>query len=128
MGEANVAMARRDRPIPLVARPQPITRTRERQLALVTSFEPGEATLMALTQGPGQRWRLIASLGALEDFGPLPGWCVPHGKLKPRENVRDFLTAYAKVGGPHHHAICRGDARRRIRRLAEMLGAEYWEI
>ena len=52
MGEANVAMARRDRPMPLVARPTPITRTRGRQLALVTSFEPGPATLCALTLGP----------------------------------------------------------------------------
>ena len=56
MGEANTAMARRDRKIPLVARPAPITRTRGRQLALVTSFEPGPATLAALT-----RWAAEAS-------------------------------------------------------------------
>ena len=61
MGEANVAMARRDRKVPLVARPQPIVRTRGRQLALVTSFEPGPATLCALTLGPQNRWRLIVS-------------------------------------------------------------------
>ena len=36
-------MARRDRKIPLVARPAPITRTRGRQLALVTCFEPGQS-------------------------------------------------------------------------------------
>ena len=47
MGEANAAMARKDRPVPLVARSQPITRTLGRQLALVTSFEPGPATLCA---------------------------------------------------------------------------------
>jgi L-arabinose isomerase len=35
MGEANAVMARRDRRIPLVARPTPITRTRHRQLTLV---------------------------------------------------------------------------------------------
>ena len=46
MGEANVAMARKDRKIPLVARPTPITRTRGRQLVLVDSFEPGPATLV----------------------------------------------------------------------------------
>jgi L-arabinose isomerase len=55
MGEANVAMARSDRKVPLLARPTPITRTRGRQLALVTTFEPGAATLSALTMGPGGR-------------------------------------------------------------------------
>src|SRR5207248_7133269 len=71
MGEANVAMARRDRKIPLVARPTPITRTRDRQLALVTSFEPGPATFAALAQAPGGKWRLIVSNVTIEDFGPL---------------------------------------------------------
>jgi L-arabinose isomerase len=49
MGEANVAMARSDRKVRMVAREAPITRTRCGQLALLTSFEPGPATLMALT-------------------------------------------------------------------------------
>ena len=70
MGEANTAMARRDRKIPLVARPAPITRTRGRQLALVTSFEPGPATFAALTLGAAgqmasssprrRRWKTMA--------------------------------------------------------------------
>ena len=97
MGEANVAMARRDRQIPLVVRPTPITRTRERQMCLVTSFEPGPATFVALAQGPGG-WRLIVSKCAIEDFGPLPALCVPHFKLRPAGDVRQFLTAYATRG------------------------------
>ena len=40
MGEANVAMARTDRKVPLVARPAPITRTRQRQLAWSPAFNP----------------------------------------------------------------------------------------
>jgi L-arabinose isomerase len=128
MGEVNVAMARRDRPVPLVARPQPIARTRGRQLALVASLEPGPATLCALTQGPAGRWRLIASRVRIEDYGPLPEFCVPHFKIAPPGDVRDWLTAYAKAGGPHHHAICFGDATRRIRAAARLLGAEYCEI
>ena len=71
MGEANVGMARRDRKVPLVARPTPITRTRDRQLALVTSFEPGPATFAALTIGPGAKWRIIAAPVTIEDYGPL---------------------------------------------------------
>jgi L-arabinose isomerase len=129
MGEANVAMARRDRQVPLVARPTPITRTRGRQLALVTSFEPGPATLAALTLGPGAKWRLIASPMAIEDFGPLPGFCVPHFKLKPASgDVRHFLTAYAKAGGPHHNGVLLGEARRRLQLAASIIGADYLEV
>jgi len=128
MGEANVAMARRDRKVPLVARPTPITRTRDRQLALVTSFEPGPATLMALTLGPGQKWRIIAGLGEIENFGPLPDFCVPHFKFKPAREVREFLTCYATAGGPHHNAVGFGDARPRLRFAAALLGADCIEI
>ncbi|MEK7684541.1 MAG: hypothetical protein AAB466_03875 [Verrucomicrobiota bacterium] len=128
MGEANVAMARRDLKVPLVARPAPITRTRDRQLVLVTSFEPGPATFAALALGPKGRWRIIASPVTIEDYGPLPSLCVPHFKIKPAGDVRPFLTAYAKAGGPHHNAVCFGDARRRLRMAAEMIGADFIEI
>jgi L-arabinose isomerase len=128
MGEANVAMARRDRKVPLVARPTPITRTRDRQLALVTNLEPGAATFVALALGPDSKWRFIASPVTVEDFGPLPSLCVPHFKLKPRADVRGFLTAYAKAGGPHHNAVCFGDACRRLKLAAELVGADYCEI
>jgi L-arabinose isomerase len=128
MGEANVAMARRDRRVPLVARPTPITRTRDRQLALVTSFAPGPATFAALTLGPGGRWRIIAAAVSIEDFGPLPGFCVPHFKLRPASDVRAFLTGYAQAGGPHHNAVCFGNARRRLRLAADLLGADYVEL
>jgi L-arabinose isomerase len=129
MGEANVAMARTDRRVPLVARPQPITRTRGRQLALVTSLQPGPATLFALCRGPNQRWRLVASRMEIDDYGPLAGMPVPHFKLRPaRGDVRDLLTAYAKAGGPHHNAVSFGDATPRIRATAELLGADYCEV
>jgi L-arabinose isomerase len=128
MGEANVAMARRDRKAPLVARPTPITRTLDRQLALVTSFEPGPATLAALTPGPENRWRLVASLVTIEDYGPLAALCMPHFKIKPAGDLRRFLTAYARAGGPHHNAVCFGDARRRLAMAAGMIDAEYCEI
>ncbi len=128
MGEANVAMARSDRKVPMVARPKPITRTRGRQLALVTSFEPGPATLCALTLGPGGRWRLIATTGTIADYGPLPAMQVPHCKLITDGDVREFLTAYAKAGGPHHSGLCFGDARPRLRQAARMLDADLCEV
>ena len=129
MGEANVAMARHDRKVGLVARTKPITRTRARQLALVTSFQPGDATLVALTRGPDQRWRFVASRVEIADFGPLPNMPVPHFKITPREgDVRDWLTAYAMLGGPHHNAICFGDATSTLRIVAELLDADYCEV
>jgi len=129
MGEANVAMARTDRKVPLVAREHPITRTRGRQLALVTSLQPGAATLCALVGGPDLHWRFVVSRMRIEDFGPLPSMAVPHCKLVPAEgDVRDWLTAYAKAGGPHHNAVCFGDARGRIRTAADLLDADYCEV
>jgi L-arabinose isomerase len=128
MGEANVAMARRDRKVPLRVRTSPITRTRMGQLALATSFQPGPATLMSLTQGADGRWRLIACAMTISDFGPLEGLAVPHFKLSPARDVREFLTDYALAGGPHHLAVCFGDARRRIKLAASILGADYVEV
>ena len=128
MGEANAAMARTDRAVRLVARPQQITRTRGRQLALVIGFQPGPATLSALTLVSGGRWRLLASPAEILDFPPLESMATPHFKLSPHGNVRDFLTAYAKAGGPHHNAVCFGDARRPLRLAASMLDIEYCEV
>ncbi|KPK62288.1 MAG: hypothetical protein AMK73_06355, partial [Planctomycetes bacterium SM23_32] len=128
MGEANPAMARADRRAALTARTRPITRTRQRQLVLTVCFEPGPATLCALTPGPGGRWRLMASPVRIADFGPLPGVPLPHCKATPDGDVRDFLTAYAQAGGPHHLALCFGDARARIRAAACMLNADYCEV
>ena len=128
MGEANVALARSDRKIPLVVRPSPITRTRGRQLSLVNSFEPGPATLCALALGPSGRWRLIVSHLEIQDFGPLATLCVPHCKITNHQNIRQWLTAYALAGGPHHHAICFGDARPRLKIAASLLDADYCEV
>jgi len=128
MGEANTAMARIDRKIRMVARARQITRTRGTQLALVTCFEPGPATLCALTLGPGGRWRLVVSSAVIDDFGPLDSMDVPHSKLVLDGNVRDFLTAYAKAGGPHHNAMCFGDARSRLKAAARLLDADYCEV
>jgi hypothetical protein len=66
--------------------------------------------------------------GRIEDFGPLPQLCVPHFKFIPAGGVRGALTRYALAGGPHHNALCFGDARRRVRLAAGLLGAEFEEV
>ena len=128
MGESNVAMAPRGAKVRLIGRSSPITRTRGRQLALVAGFEPGPATLCALAQGPQNRWRLVVAAARIADYGPLPGFEVPHAKVHPEGDVREFLTAYAKAGGPHHLALAFGDARPRLRQAARMLAADYCEV
>ena len=128
MGECNPAMARTDRKIPLVARPAPIARIRGRQLALIVSLQPGPATLCALTLGPEHRWRLVVSSVEIADFGPLPSMAVPHFKITVGGNVRDWLTTYAKAGGPHHNALCFGNATRRLEILARLLDADYCQV
>ena len=117
----------RDGKVRLIVRSN-VTRIRGRQLALITTFQPGPATLFALSQGPGGRWRFIASRIKIEEFGPLPSLSIPHCKIHGESGIRNWLTEYAKAGGPHHHAICFGDARARIRLVAGLLGAEYCEI
>ncbi len=128
MGEVNVGMARRDRKVSLVARTLPIARTRARQLVLAASLQPGPATLCALVQGPERRWRLVASRMRIDDFGPLVSLGVPHFKLAVDRDVRAWLSAYAKAGGPHHHAVCFGDALPRLRATAHWLDADFCEV
>ena len=128
MGEANVAMARPDRSARLVKRAKPLVPVRGGQLALNVSFRPGRATLSCLTLTAGQRWRIIAAPVTIQDFGPLERLAVPHAKIAPDGDVRDFLTAYAKAGGPHHLAVCFGDARAKLEVLAHLLGADFIAI
>ena len=128
MGEANAAMARADRKVTLVRRQESLVPIRGSQLALAVNYRPGEATLTALTLTAGQRWRIIAAPMMVLDFGPLEGLAVPHSKMAPEGDVRDFLTAYAAAGGPHHLAVCYGDAREKLELLAGFLDADYVEI
>jgi hypothetical protein len=64
----------------------------------------------------------------IQDFGPLPTLPTPHCKIAPRDDVRRWLTQYALAGGPHHNAICFGDARFRIEFAARLLDADYCEV
>jgi L-arabinose isomerase len=129
MGESNVAMARSDRPVRVEVRERPIARIRGRQLALVPELPAGAGTLVALVQGPGGRWRFVYSPVRMLDWRPRSGMAVPHWKIAPTtRDVRDWLTAYAKAGGPHHGALCLGDAGPRLRALARIIDADTVEV
>ncbi len=130
MGEMNVAMARKDRKVPLVGRLSPITRTKDRQLSLVTSLEPKEATFCALTvdYNATDNYKIIMAHGQIEDFGPLPQLDVPHFKFKPDVPVREFLSSYVELGGPHHNAVCFGDVADQLQAFADAAGLDIEEI
>lgn len=127
MGEANPAMARKAHPIRLRSRGE-IVKVREGQLVLTFNYQPGPVTLACLTLGPGQRWRLIASLMEFPDTPPFSDAETPQALIRPRGDVRAWLTDYARAGGPHHLAVAHGDARGLIRALAGWLDADYTEI
>lgn len=127
MGEANPAMARRDGKIRLRRRGA-IVPTTHNQLVLPICYEPGPATLAVLTLVANQTWRIVASPMDFPDFGPLAQAETPQAKIVPRCDVRDWLTAYATAGGPHHLAVCYGDATAQLKLLAHLIGAEFVQI
>lgn len=127
MGEINIGMAPEGERPRMVAR-GPITRTRRRQLTFSVGLKPGPATLSALAVGPGECLRMIASSVEIVACSRLGDVEAPHFKLRAAGDVRDFLTAYAKAGGPHHNAVCFGDARGKLKLAAGMLGLEFVEV
>lgn len=126
MGEANVAMAQGK--VKLVGRSWPITKTVYKQLTLAVHIKPGKATLYALTMGKQNRLRIICALVDVIDYKTTEWMEVPYFKIRPQTDVRDFLTAYACNGGPHHNAMCFGDARNRLKIAARQIDADFVEI
>jgi L-arabinose isomerase len=127
MGEANPAMAWKDHPIRLRKRGE-LVKVTEGQLVLTFNYQPGPVTLAVLRLGANQRWGILASLMDFPATPPFPAAETPQGLIQPRIDVRDWLTAYAKAGGPHHLAVAHGDARAALRALAGWIGADYQEI
>lgn len=91
---------------------------------------PGEATLVNLAPGPGDGFRFITARVEVLDRGPVAGFPeVPHFWLRPLEtDLRGFLHRYSEIGGTHHLALCLGDERELVRRMARVLDREYYEV
>ena len=62
------------------------------------------------------------------DFGPLPQAESPQTKVVVQPDVRAWLNAYGRAGGPHHMAMCFGDACDQLQVLAHLLGADFVRI
>lgn len=127
MGEANPAMARKDVPVRLRPRSE-LVKVTGGQLVLVFNYQPGPCTLAVLTLGANQRWRILASRMDFPDVQPFPKAETPQALIRPRGDVRDWLTAYGRAGGPHHLAVTLGDAVEPLRAMAGWLNADFVEI
>lgn len=93
------------------------------------TLAPGPATLVNLTQDPGESFSLIASRADVTDAGLVEAFTdVPHFWIRPAKPVREFLRDYSLAGGTHHLALMRGDHVADIRSLAEMSGLGFTEV
>jgi len=92
-------------------------------------LKPGPATLVNLTQDPGDAFSLIASLVEVVDTGLVDAFCdVPHFWIRPAKSVRQLLADYSRAGGTHHLGLMLGNRVAAVRTLAEMLGAPCVEV
>jgi L-arabinose isomerase len=92
-------------------------------------LKPGAATLVNVTQDPGDSFSLIASLVEVVDTGLVDAFCdVPHFWIRPAKPVRQFLADYSRAGGTHHLGLMRGDRVAAVRTFAEMLGVSAVEV
>jgi L-arabinose isomerase len=91
---------------------------------------PGEATLVNLAPGPRDTFKFITSRVEVLDRGPVAGFPdVPHFWLRPMDrDLRGFLQGYSEIGGTHHLALCLGDERELLRRMAKVVDREYYEV
>ena len=123
MGECNLAMARQDRPIKLVAKPFAWAQVQEPAVPVVC-LAPGPATLASLTAWCEGTWRLVVTEGTIVDTPPYPNLQSPYSKFKPNSTLEEFLRDYSVAGGTHHLAIVFGRQAKDFQKLATLLGIE----
>jgi len=144
MGECNLAMARDDRPVKLVAKPFAWAPIQEPAVPIVC-LAPGPATLASLTawcDPPASGWRLVVTEGTIVDTPPYPNLQSPYSKFEPSgsktsptggspvdrltalsnvEGLEGFLRDYSLAGGTHHLVIVFGHRTQDFRKLADLL-------
>lgn len=128
MGEGNWKMARQDTPIMMRSDPFDMIRLRQNPVSLVFTLRPGPATLLNITTGPNGRIQWIVCEGEVVDSPRLPDLTLVHNKYKPTLSVEEFLTRYSLLGGSHHQALAYGSWRASLKKLADLLGVQYYEI
>ncbi len=123
IGELNISMARKDRPVKVIAK-KPNVPGKTRPLTPVFSLKPGEATILSLTTGKGGRIKLVVCEGEILDTPEYANMNSPHFKWKPDGELKEFMNSYCKAGGSHHQALGYGKHSKNIRIFAELMNLE----
>jgi L-arabinose isomerase len=124
MGEGNWKIARKDRPVRLIKRPLGIGRLNDPPTFLF-QYQPGPATLAALVNLEGGRFRLVVAEGENLDSPPLPALEMPYGQFKPATGLRECLNGWLLSGGPHHEVMNLGHHAAAWRDFCQLTGIEF---
>jgi L-arabinose isomerase len=127
MGEGNWKIARSDRPVRLIKRPLGIGRLEDPPTFLF-QYQPGPATLAALVNLEGGRFRLVVAEGENLDSPPLPSLEMPYGQFRPATGLRQCLNGWLAAGGPHHEVMNLGHHAGSWRVFCQLAGIEFVQV
>lgn len=127
MGECNLNLARKDRPIQLIAKPFSFGEAKDPAVPAF-SLQPGEVTLADLTVWKGGSLRLIATEAEVLDTTPFQHLVGPATMLKPQVPLEDFLVRYSLAGGTHHLGLAYGRQAHELEKLTSLLNIEFVKV
>jgi len=123
MGEINPAIAAQ-KPL-LLVKDFPYTEAPD-PAYLSCAIKPGPATLVNLSPGPNESFRLIVSrVEVLEDTKREDLKETVRAWIKPPVPVAEFLERYSRLGGTHHSAIVLGEHAESLGVFARAAGMEF---
>lgn len=96
---------------------------------LACALRLGPATLVNLSPGPDESFRLIAAEVEVLEDGTHPAcsdWI--RSWVRPQAPVARFLEAYSMLGGTHHCALMPGIHREALAEFARIAGLEYRQV
>jgi L-arabinose isomerase len=122
MGEINPEVV--GGPARLCERPFPFTKA-QRPAIVTGAPRPGPATLVNLSPGPDDTFRLlIVPVEVLADTANPAMRGIVRGWIRPSGPVPQFLERYSELGGTHHSALVLGHHTEALTAFAEYRG---WE-
>jgi L-arabinose isomerase len=127
MGEGNWKVARDDQPVRLIKRPLGIGRLADPPTFLF-QYQPGPATVAALVNLEGGRFRMVVAEGEILDSPPLPALEMPYGQFRPGSGLRACLNGWLRSGGPHHEVMNLGHHGAAWQSFCELAGIEYVQV
>jgi L-arabinose isomerase len=97
--------------------------------ALAMAPKPGPATLVNLSPGPEDTFRLIVSpVEVLEDgtHPEITRWV--RAWIRPPIPVAEFLASYSRLGGTHHSVLMLGEHMEALAAFGRMTGFEVCQL